>query len=85
MTGSSELLIIGLVVLLLFGSAWLPKAARNLGRSKVELDKAKAEFEKAKTDITDASGLTEARDAVKKVDETLKKNPKDVVNKALDL
>ena len=38
--GGPELLIIAVIVVLVFGAGWLPKAARNLGKAKVELDKA---------------------------------------------
>ena len=37
--GTTELLIILAVVVLLFGSTQLPKLARSLGRSKKEFDK----------------------------------------------
>lgn len=84
--GGPEALIIGVLILLVFGAGWLPKLARNMGRTKVEIDKAKEEFEKTKSDLAGAAGpLNDAAAAVKKVDQTLKKPAKEVVNKALDL
>ena len=39
MLGTSELLVIALVVLILFGAAALPKFAKSLGRAKKEFQK----------------------------------------------
>jgi len=81
--GGPEAIIIGILILLVFGAGWVPKLARNAGRTKVEIDKAKKEFEATKQEL--AGPLNEATKAVKKVDDTLKAPAKDVVNKALDL
>lgn len=81
--GGPEAIIIGVLILLVFGASWVPKMARNAGRTKVELEKAKKEFENTKAEI--AGPLNDATKAVKKVDDALKKPAKDVVNKALDL
>ena len=43
MIGSTEILIISGVVLLLFGSTAIPKFARSIGRAKKELEKGMAE------------------------------------------
>ncbi len=48
--GTTEILIIAVVVLILFGGKKLPELARGLGQSGRELKKAKAELEKALTD-----------------------------------
>lgn len=45
--GWPELLIIGAVLLVLFGGSQLPKLARGLGESGKELKKAKKEFNEA--------------------------------------
>ena len=37
--GTQELLIVGIVVLVLFGGSQIPKLARNLGRAQKELQK----------------------------------------------
>lgn len=59
-TAPPELIVVGVIILLVFGSAWLPKLARNAGRTKVELEKARNEFEKAKADITEPLRSTTA-------------------------
>ena len=43
--GGSEILIVALIVMVLFGAKRLPELARSLGRSKGEFEKGKAEFE----------------------------------------
>lgn len=49
--GPGEWIVIGLVLLLLFGSSKLPELARNLGRAQQELKKSLAE---GRGDIPDA-------------------------------
>lgn len=61
-TAGPEVIVVGVIILLVFGSAWLPKLARNAGRAKVEVEKAKGEFEKAKSDFTEP--FTEAKKTV---------------------
>ena len=41
---TSEIVLIALVVLLLFGATAIPKLARSLGRAQGEFNKAKKEF-----------------------------------------
>jgi len=48
--GTTEIIIIAIVLLVLFGGKKLPELARGLGQSGKELKKAKAELEKALTD-----------------------------------
>lgn len=48
--GTTEIIIIAVVLLILFGGKKLPELARGLGQSGKELKKAKAELEKALTD-----------------------------------
>ena len=48
--GTTEIIIIAVVFLILFGGKNLPELARGLGQSGRELKKAKAELEKALTD-----------------------------------
>ena len=45
--GTTELIIIGLVVLILFGARFLPKMGRELGTNTKELKKASGEFKEA--------------------------------------
>ena len=44
--GSQEVLIIGLVIVLLFGATAIPKLARSLGKAQGEFQKAKSEFDR---------------------------------------
>lgn len=48
--GTTEIIIIAVILLILFGGKKLPELARGLGQSGRELKKAKAELEKALTD-----------------------------------
>ena len=48
MIGTTELLIIGGVIVLLFGATALPKLARSLGKAKKEYEKGLREGEKGK-------------------------------------
>ena len=43
--GGSEILIVALIIMVLFGAKKLPELARSLGRSKGEFEKGKADFE----------------------------------------
>jgi len=53
MFGSTEIIIIGLIIFVLFGAAAIPKFARSLGQAKSEFDKGTAT-----TDKKDASKPT---------------------------
>ena len=48
MIGTTELLIIGGVIVLLFGATALPKLARSLGKAKKEYEQGLREGEKGK-------------------------------------
>lgn len=48
--GSSEVIVIAVVLLFLFGGKKLPEFARGLGESARELKKAQKEFEKSMKD-----------------------------------
>lgn len=51
--GTTEILIIGAVIVLLFGGNKLPEIARGLGESQKEFKKAKKEIEKALNEDAD--------------------------------
>jgi sec-independent protein translocase protein TatA len=51
MIGHTELLIIVLVILVLFGASAIPKFARSLGQAKKEFSKAMKEGEEEKKEI----------------------------------
>ena len=59
MPGATELLIVLLVVLLLFGGAKLPKLARSLGQAKNEFERG------TKEGANDAPGELPAKNAEK--------------------
>lgn len=50
MIGSTEIMIIALVILVLFGSAALPKFARSLGKAKKEFKEGLQETEDESAD-----------------------------------
>lgn len=58
MIGTSELIIIVLVVLVLFGATAIPKFARSLGEAKKEFTKAmkESEAEEKKDEVAKKSG-----------------------------
>lgn len=80
--GGPEMLIVLVIVLLVFGAGWLPKAARNLGRTKVEIDKAQKQFEEAKKGVVDAVGLEKADETIRKANRALNKTPKQLLRDA---
>lgn len=53
---SHEILIVGVIVLVLFGGSQLPKLARNLGKAQKEFKDGMAE---ARTDATEATASTD--------------------------
>lgn len=58
MPGASELIIVALVIMVLFGGAAIPKFAKNLG-------KAKSEFEKGMDGNSDKTETSEDKDSQK--------------------
>ena len=77
--GSSELLILLIVVVVVFGAGWLPKAARNLGKAKVELDQAQRQLEATKKQVVEATGLDKAEASLRKANRTLNQSPKRLI------
>lgn len=83
MTSSAEFIIVGLVILVVFGGAWLPKAARNLGRAKVEIDKAQKQFEDTKQQVVESTGLDKADATLRKANRVLNQSPKQMMKGAV--
>lgn len=59
--GGTELILILLIILLLFGGSKLPSLARGLGQSIKEFKKASREDDEAKSAETDAAKAAEAK------------------------
>lgn len=58
MIGTTELIIIVVVILVLFGASAIPKFARSLGQAKKEFTKAIKESEQEDAAGTSANGAT---------------------------
>ncbi|MEM7093509.1 MAG: twin-arginine translocase TatA/TatE family subunit [Actinomycetota bacterium] len=80
--GSTELIIVLIIVVVVFGGSWLPKAARNLGRAKVEVDKAQQQFNDAKTQVIEATGIEKADEALRKANRALNTSPQNLMKNA---
>lgn len=50
MGGAGEYLVIGLILLLLFGAGSIPKLARSLGKAKREFDKGRKDEDSSTTE-----------------------------------
>ena len=64
--GAPELLIIGGLVVLLFGAAKLPKLARSLGQAKKEFEAGTREGVTAESDAADDAAATKPAKSSKK-------------------
>lgn len=61
--GPTELIVILIIVMLLFGAARLPKLARSLGESSREFKKGLSEAERAAEEASDSSGSESSTDS----------------------
>ena len=75
-------MIVAIIVVVVFGGSWLPKAARNLGRAKVEVDKAQQQFNEAKAQVVEATGIEKADAALKKANRALNSSPQSLMKNA---
>jgi len=80
--GGAELLIVAAVIVLVFGAGWLPKAAKNLGKAKVEMDKAQKQFNDAKNTAVEATGIKELEATIGKANKVLNSSPKKLMKDA---
>ena len=80
--GGPELLILVAIAVLLFGAGWLPKAAKNLGKAKVEMDKAQQQFNEAKSTVVEATGVKELEATIGKANKVLNASPKNLIKDA---
>ncbi len=81
--GSAEVLIVVALLVLVFGAGWLPKAARNLGRAKVELDKTQAQLNTAKQSVIESTGIEGASNSLRKANNALRKSPQQLMKDAV--
>ena len=80
--GSTELLIVVIIIVVVFGGSWLPKAARNLGRAKVEVDKAQKQLNDTKAQVIEATGIDKADEALRKANRALNSSPQSLMKNA---
>ncbi len=80
--GGPEMLIVLAVLVLVFGANWLPKAARNLGRAKVEIDNTQRQLAETKQSMIEATGIDKADQAIKKANRALNTTPQKLVRDA---
>lgn len=67
----TEILVIFLVILLLFGAKKIPEIARSLGKASYEFKKAKEELLKDTEDLKDAAEQKAIADSKKEAEEEL--------------
>lgn len=80
--GGPELLIVVALAVLIFGAGWLPKAARNLGKAKVEFDDAAKQFADAKNSVVEASGVKQLDATMRKANKALNTSPQKMLKDA---
>ncbi|MBH37875.1 hypothetical protein CL658_02465 [bacterium] len=62
MFGSHEIIVIAIIVLVLFGSAAIPKFAKSLGLAKKEFEKGLNESDQEPSSDTDTSSKQDSKD-----------------------
>lgn len=80
--GGPELLILVALAVIVFGAGWLPKAARNLGKAKVEFDDAAKQFADAKNSVVEATGVKELESTMRKANKALNTSPQKLLKDA---
>lgn len=80
--GGPEMLILLFVAVLVFGAGWLPKAARNLGKAKVEFDKTTKQLNETKEQFVEASGVKNLDATLKKANKALNTSPQNLLKGA---
>lgn len=82
MTSGAEWLIILLVIIAVFGASWLPKAARNLGRAKVELDKTKKQIDETTKQVAESTGLNQVNKGLQQARKLKNQTPQQLIKGA---
>lgn len=80
--GGPEILIVLAIAVLLFGAGWLPKAAKNLGKAKVEFDEVQRQFNETKDSVVEASGVKELESTMRKANKVINSSPKKMMKDA---
>ncbi len=80
--GGPELLIVVAIAVLLFGAGWLPKAARNLGKAKVEFDEVQRQFNETKDSVVEATGVKELEATINKANKVINASPQKLMKDA---
>ena len=69
------------IAVLLFGAGWLPKAAKNLGKAKVEFDEVQRQFNETKDSVVEASGVKELESTMRKANKVINSSPQKMMNR----
>jgi len=80
--GGAELMIVVLVIVVIFGAGWLPKAAKNLGKAKVEFDAVQKQLTDTKDSFVEATGVKELEATITKANKALNTSPKTMMKNA---
>lgn len=80
--GGPELIIVLAIAVLLFGAGWLPKAAKNLGKAKVEFDEVQRQFNETKDSVVEATGVKELEATISKANKVINTSPQKLMKDA---
>jgi Sec-independent protein translocase protein TatA len=80
--GGAELLILVGLAVLVFGAGWLPKAARNLGKAKVEFDEVQRQLNETKESFVEATGVKELESTMRKANQVMNTSPQKLMKDA---
>jgi TatA/E family protein of Tat protein translocase len=80
--GGPEILIVVAIAVLLFGAGWLPKAAKNLGKAKVEFDEVQRQFHETKDSVVEATGVKELESTMRKANKVINTSPQKMMKDA---
>ena len=82
MFSGPEFIIVLAIAVLIFGAGWLPKAAKNLGKAKVEFDEVQRQFNETKDSVVEASGVKELETTISKANKVINTSPQKLMKDA---